>query len=132
MGKKLTAKEKLEENKHLVNRFEGCWSAVCKSRGEIKLVKEFQFYSERRWSADYANPDAKVLIEIEGGLAHGRHTSPGGYAADCEKYNAAALLGYSVFRLVAIKSSGLDMISDYYVEFIYDFIAKRLANAKTL
>ena len=40
-----------------------------------------------------------LAVEYEGGTwAGGRHTRAIGYANDCEKYNEAALLGWSVFR----------------------------------
>lgn len=39
-------------------------------------------------------------VEIEGGTkGKSRHTSHAGFVADCEKYNAAARLGWRVFRL---------------------------------
>jgi hypothetical protein len=40
----------------------------------------------------------------------GRHTSGGGFIKDCEKYNAAALLGWRVLRYTT--SNIDDMIPD--------------------
>lgn len=61
--------------------------------------KEFRFYPKRRWRADFAWVEHKLLVEIEGGtLGHGRHTRPQGFENDCEKYNAATLLGWRVLR----------------------------------
>lgn len=66
---------------------------------EIKLEREFMFHPTRKWRADYAITEAKVLIEIEGGAwTKGRHTRGQGFIADMEKYNNAALLGYIVLR----------------------------------
>jgi hypothetical protein len=65
---------------------------------------EYQFYSPRKWRADYlitySHPIKKcVLIEIEGGVyAHGRHTLGKGYEADCIKYSTASAMGFLVFR----------------------------------
>jgi very-short-patch-repair endonuclease len=55
---------------------------------------------KRRWRFDYAIPDIKVAIEIEGGIwRYGRHNHPVGFSKDCEKYNTATLMGWTIFRL---------------------------------
>jgi very-short-patch-repair endonuclease len=65
-------------------------------------VSEYRFHKTRRWRADFAFPEQRVLIEFEGGVyTHGRHTRGTGFEKDCEKYNAAALMGYHVFRFTA-------------------------------
>lgn len=62
-------------------------------------VAEHRFHPVRRWRFDYALPEAKVAIEIDGGLwTYGRHNRAAGYIADMEKLNAAALLGWRVLR----------------------------------
>lgn len=64
--------------------------------------KEYRFDDKRRWRADYAWPDLRVLVEIEGGTWQGgRHTRPQGYENDCEKYNAATAGGWRVFRFTS-------------------------------
>ena len=61
--------------------------------------REFVFCDGRKWAADLAYPQHMLLIEIEGGIwSDGRHTRGKGYHNDCIKYNAAALLGYTVLR----------------------------------
>lgn len=63
------------------------------------VVKEYRFAPDRRFKADYALPQVKVLIEVEGGVfTSGRHTRGAGYISDLEKYNLAALLGFRVYR----------------------------------
>lgn len=53
----------------------------------------------RRWRADMAWPDMRLVVEVEGGTwAQGRHNRATGYAADCEKYNAAQIGGVIVLR----------------------------------
>lgn len=61
--------------------------------------REYRFDEERRWRFDFAYPEHKVAIEVEGGVfQQGRHTRGKGFTADCEKYNRATELGWAVFR----------------------------------
>jgi very-short-patch-repair endonuclease len=63
-------------------------------------VREYRFAPQRRWRADFAYPEQKILIECEGGLwVNGRHNRPAGFIKDAEKYNEAACLGYRVIRV---------------------------------
>jgi very-short-patch-repair endonuclease len=63
------------------------------------LVREYRFHHERRWRADFAHLQARVLIEIEGGIwVNGRHNRAAGFDADLEKYLEASLAGWRVFR----------------------------------
>jgi len=64
-------------------------------------VREHRFHDKRRWRFDFAHLELKLAIEVEGLCAEwqkSRHTTIKGYIADCEKYNAAALLGWTVLR----------------------------------
>ncbi|MCB5206098.1 hypothetical protein [Methylovorus mays] len=61
---------------------------------ECGWVTEHVFHPTREWRFDFARPDIKLAIEVEGGtLSGGRHTRGAGYEADCYKYNEAARLG---------------------------------------
>jgi hypothetical protein len=63
-----------------------------------KWYPEFQFSPARRWRFDYAAPHM-VAVEIEGAIwSGGRHTRGAGYQRDLDKYNAAAQMGWRVFR----------------------------------
>ena len=69
-------------------------------REGISYEREFVFASPRKWRADF-HIGARLLVEVEGVTSYGaigRHQSAKGYAKDCEKYNAAAILGYTVLR----------------------------------
>lgn len=62
--------------------------------------REYQFHPRRKWRFDFAWPEHRVALEVEGGIwSGGRHTTGAGFAADCEKYNEAALMGWTVIRV---------------------------------
>src|ERR1051325_2237027 len=62
-------------------------------------VREFKFDEKRKWRFDYAWPDHKVALEVEGGIWNqGRHNRGSGFIKDIEKYNAAGGLGWRGFR----------------------------------
>jgi hypothetical protein len=63
-------------------------------------VREMRFDDTRAWRFDFAWPAPMVALEVEGATwAGGRHTRGRGFEADCEKYNAAALAGWTVLRV---------------------------------
>lgn len=60
---------------------------------------EYRFTEGRQWRLDYAWPDCRVAVEIEGGAwTGGRHTRGAGFVEDCRKYNCAQCLGWTVLR----------------------------------
>lgn len=75
-----------------------------------EVPPETRFHPTRKWMVDFLWRDAKIILEYEGGtfmrcgksgaLTGGRHQHPVSFGKDCEKYNAAALLGYIVLRVV--------------------------------
>ena len=76
--------------------FLDAWRRICP---DLPLpVREFRF-SERRFRFDFAFPDRKVAVEVDGGgWLYGRHHRPKGYERDLEKCNLAQFLGWRVFR----------------------------------
>jgi very-short-patch-repair endonuclease len=62
-------------------------------------VRQFRFHPDRRYRCDFAWPNHKLIVEIEGQIwNNGRHTRGSGFLKDCQKYNEAELMGYHVLR----------------------------------
>ncbi len=77
---------------------EETFALQCRAYG-LAPVREYKFHPDRKWKADFAFPQHRLLVEIEGGTeGRSRHRSDEGYEGDCLKYNAAALLGWHVLR----------------------------------
>jgi very-short-patch-repair endonuclease len=88
----LAARAKRER---LESKFEG----QLKAAGIQGYVRELRFHPLRKWRFDFAFPDGKLAVEIEGGKwIRGRHQRPGGFQSDSEKYNEAVRLGWRVLR----------------------------------
>lgn len=109
----------------LEDKFVELWTAA----GGPEPVREYRFCPARRWKADFAFPNALVLVEIEGGVwlgRKGRHTNPRGFIADCEKYNTAALLGYAVIRLTG------EYLNADYISKLVEYIDTRTPGKKSV
>lgn len=62
-------------------------------------MQEWEFHSERKWRLDFAWPEYKLALEVEGGQhVRGRHNRAQGYAEDARKYNEAQIAGWRVLR----------------------------------
>jgi len=112
----------------------------------IEWKQEHYFHPKRRWRFDFAHLKTQVAVEIEGGTwgkgvvcnwckqkvyyrtkagklilvrEAGRHNNPKGMAKDAEKYNAAQVLGWTVFRLTT------DMVSSANIKIITEFVEGR-------
>jgi hypothetical protein len=65
-------------------------------------VPEVQFFPGRKWRFDFAWPDIKLALEIEGGIwveDNSAHRAPLKFINDMEKYNTAMLEGWRVIRV---------------------------------
>ena len=67
--------------------------------GKTGWEREYRFHPTRRWRFDFANPDLKIAVEIEG--MGGRHQTAKGFRLDIEKYDEAARLGWFLYRCTA-------------------------------
>lgn len=75
------------------------FTTICKTDLRVECVKEYKFHPVRKWRFDYAIPEHKIALEVEGGVwTGGRHTSSVDFLKDMEKYNTATLMGWRVFR----------------------------------
>ena len=102
---------------HSPSRLEDRFLFLWKLAKGPDLEREYRFHHERRWRADFAHMEARVLIEIEGGLwVNGRHNRAAGFNADLEKNLEASLAGWRVFRL------GPDQITMENVERLARFV----------
>lgn len=62
-------------------------------------VSEHRFSPPRRWRFDFAWVDKRFAVEVEGiTFGHGRHQRKQGFENDLEKYEAAMLQGWTVYR----------------------------------
>jgi very-short-patch-repair endonuclease len=72
--------------------------------------REYHFarHQARQWRFDFAWPERKIAVEVEGGTwTGGAHTRGAHFESDAEKYNAAAALGWRVLRFTT------DMVDDW-------------------
>lgn len=87
----------------------------------IEFEQEYKFHPKRKWRADFALKNYKILVEIEGGVyTNGRHTRGSGFVKDCEKYNNAVMLGWKVLRFPTH-----EVMDNTAIEFLVEYI-KRL------
>ena len=62
-------------------------------------IREHRFHAKRKWRFDFAWPDHKFAVEVEGVTYEGgRHQRVEGFIADLDKYEAAMLDGWVVYR----------------------------------
>lgn len=74
-------------------------------------IDEYRFDAERQWRFDYAWPESKVALEVDGGIwIRGKHTRGSGWLKDTEKLNAAATQGWRMLRCTPQQLATPDMI----------------------
>lgn len=61
--------------------------------------EEHRFHPVRKWRFDFARPDIRLAIEIDGGVwTGGRHSGGQGQLDDMEKGNNAVALGWQILH----------------------------------
>lgn len=66
---------------------------------KLEPEREYRFHPSRLWRFDFAFVLERVAVEVEGGIfVKGAHTRGAHFRGDCEKYNAAAEIGWTVLR----------------------------------
>lgn len=113
---KLTVTTKKKRQKAAKQPVRDVFTTICKTDLKVECVKEFRFHPKRLWRFDYAIPDHKIALEVEGGVwTNGRHTRSQGFLGDMEKYNTATLMGWRVLRTTPTelyKLKTIEMIKD--------------------
>ena len=71
----------------------------CESNGLPAPVAEYQFQPLRKWRMDFAFPEKKIYIEIDGGIwVTGGHNRGAQMLKDWEKQNTAASMGWRLLK----------------------------------
>ena len=96
--------------------------------GDAEPEREYRFYSERKWAFDFAFPDQLVAVEIEG---RGRHQTVTGFRGDCDKYNKAASLGWSVYRFPATDMRMKNMWGESVLDLFVELVCEKLVRWET-
>lgn len=99
MDKQSNAKAKKSRQSANKPQIRDVFTVICRTDLKVECVKEYKFHPTRRWRFDYAIPEHKIALEVEGGVwTGGRHIRAQGFLGDMEKYNTATLMGWRVFR----------------------------------
>lgn len=99
------------------------FNALLKNNKLPTAITEVVFARPRKWRFDYAWPEYKIALEVEGAVwVQGRHTRGSGFLKDMEKYNAAASLGWLVLR-----TTPKDLLSAETIELLKRTISEREA-----
>ena len=81
-----------------MNALEEMFALQCEQAGFPAPLREYAAVPGRRFRWDFAWPDKRVLVEINGGTyAHMGHSTGSGIARDYEKSNLAVLAGWRTF-----------------------------------
>lgn len=88
-----------------------------KKRGELPLIEG------RKFRVDFAWPDLRIIVEVEGGrwqAGGGRHNSD----SDFDKYNLLTAAGWRVFR---VSTQRLESDPASFIAFIAGVVRRELA-----
>lgn len=67
---------------------------------EVHVAREYRFHPSRRYRADIALPDYRILVECQGGtfMPKGGHNTGVSLRRDYEKCNEAQVLGWKYLQ----------------------------------
>ena len=83
----------------MTNVYATLFTALCRQHGLPQPVPEFRFHATRKWRFDFAWPEHRLALEVDGAIwTRGRHSRGSGIVAEHEKFNAAASEGWRVLR----------------------------------
>ena len=98
-----------------MNALEEMFALQCEQAGLPTPLREYAAVPGRRFRWDFAWPDQRVLVELNGGTyAHMGHSTGTGIARDYEKSNLAVLAGWKAFafdRRMVEAGTALELIS---------------------
>lgn len=87
-------------------------------RGLPKPKREFKYAKNRKLRVDFAYPEKKFGIEIDGGIySRQAHGSISGILNDIERNNQAALNGWTIIRIPSDKcllTKYIDLVEKVY------------------
>jgi very-short-patch-repair endonuclease len=89
--------------------------------GGLPLMREYRFHRTRLWRFDFALPEIRVAIEVEGHKSHRGSR----FSSDAHKYNTAQMAGWTVIRL------SYDMIERQHVGPVIDYCQRRMEEFRT-
>jgi len=76
------------------------FQCYCRECGLEVPVTEYRFHDVRRFRFDFAWPEYKVALEVEGGVwSRGAHGRGSGIVRDIEKYNLATTMCWRIIRV---------------------------------
>lgn len=85
------------------NRYQPVVAAICRQAGWPEPVAEQRLIPGRRFSCDLVWPEAKLVVEVQGGVwgkFGGGHSGGKAQIDDMEKLNLIQLAGYRVLQVV--------------------------------
>lgn len=116
-AKKLAAKVKRES---LEDKFYSAWLAHAPKEFPTP-ERQFKFHPERRFRYDFAWPQIKLCVDIQGGsFVNGGHSRGLGQQNDHSKHNEAQRLGFQVLQFGTVEMKKPADVVDYVVHFILD------------
>ena len=114
---------KKEADKQLARAEREKWERLLrqhiKAAGLPDMAEQHQFHPERKWRLDFAYPELRLGIEVEGGIwrkGGGAHSHPINIERDIEKHNALVMLRWTVFRFtpqIITSGAGLRMVEEW-------------------